>query len=55
MKEKDLITLAQLEKQHILKALKAAAGNRKQAAKILGVDTSTVYRKLAKHNLTDKI
>jgi transcriptional regulator with PAS, ATPase and Fis domain len=53
--KEDLITLAQLEKQHILKVLKAAAGSRKQAAKILGVDTSTVYRKLAKYNLTDKI
>ena len=53
--QKDLLTLAQLEKQHILKVLKAAVGNKKQAAKILGVDTSTVYRKIEKYNLVDKI
>jgi len=29
-------------------------GNRPKAAKILGINVSTIYRKLEKYNLTDK-
>lgn len=48
----DLITLDELEKGHILKVLKATGGSRSEAAKILGVNTSTVYRKLSKYNIS---
>lgn len=46
-----LLTLEELEKQHISKVLKHANGNRAIAAKILGINITTVYRKLEKYNL----
>jgi DNA-binding NtrC family response regulator len=41
-----LPTLAQLEKEHILKVLSRCDGNRVQAAKILGIDRVSLWRKL---------
>jgi len=41
------LTLAEMEKAHILKALKQAGGNKEQAAKLLGIGRSTLFRKLA--------
>jgi len=46
-----LLPLDELEKQHILKVLKATAGNKAKAADILGVNTTTVYRKIEKYRL----
>lgn len=46
-----LLPLDEIEKQHILKALKATAGNKAKAAEILGVNTTTVYRKIEKYRL----
>jgi len=48
-----VLTLAQLEKQHIRKVLLAAGGNRAEAAKLLGINTTTVYRKIEKYRLDD--
>jgi DNA-binding NtrC family response regulator len=50
-KHVELLTLDELEKRHIEKVLQIAAGNRLKAAKILGVNVSTVYRKIEKFNL----
>jgi DNA-binding NtrC family response regulator len=50
----ELLTLDQLEKRHIKKVLEVTGGNRPKAAKILGVNVTTVYRKLEKYNLADK-
>jgi DNA-binding NtrC family response regulator len=50
-KHVELLTLAELEKRHIEKVLEIAGGNRFKAAKILGVNVSTVYRKIEKYNL----
>jgi DNA-binding NtrC family response regulator len=47
----ELLTLEELEKRHIEKVLEIAGGNRFKAAKILGVNVSTVYRKIEKYNL----
>jgi DNA-binding NtrC family response regulator len=47
----ELLTLEALEKRHIAKVLKITGGNRPKAAKILGVNVSTVYRKIEKYNL----
>jgi DNA-binding NtrC family response regulator len=41
-----LPTLAQLEKEHIMKVLSRCDGNRAQAAKILGIDRVSLWRKL---------
>ncbi|MGD1969387.1 MAG: sigma-54 dependent transcriptional regulator [Desulfobacterales bacterium] len=57
-KNVELLTLEELEKRHIEKVLSITGGNRPKAAKILGVNVSTVYRKIEKYNLerrgTDK-
>lgn len=47
------LTLEELEKQHILRALKKMNGNRKKAAKILGINTATVYRKIEKYGISE--
>ncbi len=39
-------TLEKIEKEYIFKILKIAGGNKKKAAKLLGLDTSTLWRKL---------
>ncbi len=41
-----LLSLEELERQHIARVLKAVDGNKSAAAQILGVDRSTLYRKL---------
>ena len=46
-----LIPLVDLEKQHILKVLEYTGGNKAEAAAILGINTSTVYRKIEKYQL----
>jgi DNA-binding NtrC family response regulator len=41
-------TLAELEREHILKALRESGGRRGKAAAALGIDPKTLYRKLAR-------
>ncbi len=43
--------IEQLEKQIILQAINKADGNKVQTAKILGIHTSALYRKLSKYGL----
>lgn len=40
------LTLSQLEKEHISRILKRCDGNKAQAAQILGIDKSTLWRKI---------
>jgi len=42
----ELLTLAELEKKHIQRALKITRGNRTRAAKIMGIGLRTLQRKL---------
>ena len=46
-----ILTLAELEKKHIEHVLNITSGNRTEAAKILGVNITTVYRKIEKYGL----
>jgi DNA-binding NtrC family response regulator len=50
-KNVELLTLEEIEKRHIQKVLEITGGNRPKAAKILGVNVSTVYRKIEKYGL----
>jgi len=50
-----LATLEDLEKKHILRVLQETRGNRKKAAIILGINTATVYRKIEKYRISDKL
>jgi DNA-binding NtrC family response regulator len=47
-----LLTLEQLERQHIRSALETAGGNRAQTAKMLGISERNLYRKLKDYDLT---
>jgi hypothetical protein len=38
--------LAEMEKRHILRVLASTGGNKTRAARILGIDTKTLYNKL---------
>jgi DNA-binding NtrC family response regulator len=50
----ELLTLEELERRHIERVLEVTSGNRPKAAKILGINVSTIYRKLEKLNLPEK-
>jgi DNA-binding protein Fis len=53
-KNVELLTLEEMERRHIKRVLEITSGNRPKAAKILGVNVTTIYRKLQKYNLSDK-
>ena len=38
--------LAEIEKRHILRVLSSTGGNKTRAARVLGIDTKTLYNKL---------
>jgi len=42
----DLVSLAELERRYITRVLEATGGNKTQAARILGIDRKTLFRKL---------
>jgi len=50
-KHEDYPTLADVERKHIEKVLTAMNGHRTKAAKILGIDRKTLYRKLVQYRL----
>ncbi len=47
------LNLKALEKRAIQQALQRTSGNKAEAAKLLGVNTTTVYRKMSKYNIED--
>ncbi|MCU0585753.1 MAG: sigma-54 dependent transcriptional regulator [Desulfobacterales bacterium] len=50
----ELLSLEELERRHIERVLEVTGGNRPRAARILGINPSTIYRKLEKYNLIHK-
>jgi DNA-binding NtrC family response regulator len=52
-KNLELLTLDELEKRHIKRVLEVTGGSRPKAAKILGINVTTVYRKIEKYNIAD--
>jgi two-component system response regulator AtoC len=42
----ELVPLADVERRYIERVLESVGGNKRQAAKVLGVDRATLYRKL---------
>lgn len=50
--ESSPVTLAELEKNHILKVLGETDGHREKAAVILGITSRTLYRKLNEYDVT---
>jgi DNA-binding NtrC family response regulator len=44
-----MVELAEVERAHIERVLHSVGGNRSEAARILGIDRTTLYRKLKKN------
>jgi len=53
-KRVELLTLEEVERRHIERVLQATGGNRPQAARILGINVSTIYRKIEKYRIADR-
>jgi len=47
----DSLNMQTVEKQHILKVLNYAHGNKTEAARLLGIGLTTLYRKIEEYNL----
>jgi DNA-binding NtrC family response regulator len=43
--------LADVEREHILRTLRAVEGNKASAARVLGLNRKTLYRKLTHHRI----
>ncbi len=48
------MSLAELEKRHILRVLASTRNNKTRAARILGIDTKTLYNKLKSYQASEK-
>jgi len=42
----ELVSLAEVERRYVERVMQAVGGNKRQAAQILGLDRTTLYRKL---------
>lgn len=47
------LSLAELEKRHILRVLASTGGNKTRAARVLGIDTKTLYNKLKSYQVSE--
>lgn len=48
-REEDLVPLEEVERRYIARVMEIVGGNKVQATKILGIDRSTLYRKLERY------
>lgn len=48
-----LLSLDEMEREHVLKVLRTCTGNRAKAARILGISRSTLYLKLAEYGVDE--
>jgi two-component system response regulator HydG len=51
----ELKTLAELEREAILGAIRTLNGDKLQAAKLLGIGKTTLYRKLKEYGIADPL
>jgi len=49
-----IISLGELEREHIIRALKATDGNRSKTARLLGIDRKTLYDKIKRYGIETK-
>jgi DNA-binding NtrC family response regulator len=49
------LTLADVEKRHIQRVLASTGGNKTRAARILGIDTKTLYNKLKSYESSETL
>jgi len=48
------VSLAEHEKQYIIRVLEATGGNRTRAAEVLGIDRVSLWRKLKSYRLSEE-
>jgi DNA-binding NtrC family response regulator len=49
------LPLAEVEKRHIQRVLASTGGNKTRAARILGIDTKTLYNKLKSYKSSEQV
>jgi DNA-binding NtrC family response regulator len=49
----DFLSLPELERKHILRAMELSQGNKSHAARLLGIHRKTLYRKLEEQGMID--
>lgn len=49
------LTLAEVEKRHIQRVLASTNGNKTRAARVLGIDTKTLYNKLKSYKASENL
>jgi DNA-binding NtrC family response regulator len=49
------LPLAEIEKRHILRVLASTGGNKTRAARVLGIDTKTLYNKLKAYRSSEEL
>lgn len=49
------LPLAEVEKRHIMRVLSSTGGNKTRAARILGIDTKTLYNKLKSYKSSEQL
>lgn len=49
------LPLAEVEKRHLQRVLASTGGNKTRAARILGIDTKTLYNKLKSYKSSDDL
>ncbi len=49
------LTLAEIEKRHIHRVLASTGGNKTRAARVLGIDTKTLYNKLKSYKSSEEL
>lgn len=49
------LPLAEVEKRHIQRVLASTGGNKTQAARVLGIDTKTLYNKLKSYKSSESV
>ena len=47
----ELVTLDEVDRRYVLRVLEATGGNKRQAARVLGLDRRTLYRKLERYGV----
>ena len=48
-------SLAEIEKRHIMRVLSSTGGNKTRAARILAIDTKTLYNKLKSYRSSEQV
>ena len=49
------LPLAEIEKRHIMRVLSSTGGNKTRAARVLGIDTKTLYNKLKAYRSSEDL